>query len=577
MPTDTTSVPWTATQTREQFLAIAWLRWRIFVNSFRRKGGTGELIGRIFLYPVLAGFAIAPSLAVGFGAGYFAHVQQLGHISRLLWGTFAYCQLLNIQLGQPGSTFDPTELIRFPLRVRDYVSIRLCFGLLSPANVIGTLMSASIAIGIIVSVPGLWLYALIALAIFAAANVLFSRMVFAWVDRWLATRRAREVFTGLIFAFSIAVQWANFTFNPAYNHGHASRISPQTIALGLSIVHHVQPFLTWLPPQLVASALVAAIHASIGLYTELTLACLLYAIVFYTVFALRMRTEFRGENLSDAANSVAKPKKPVAPYLTASSPDVGAKATSSTTNTRNPFGLSSPVIGILSKEFLYTRRHTGILYGLVMPIVVVLFVAFRFANHGNVTWVFPAVVAYCLLAVSNFSYNAFGLEATGIQFYFLAPVRMRDVLLAKNIASFATALIEVFLIFLVVSFAAGVPQLDIALSTVLWAIATLLLTTLVGNRRSIVAPKKVATGKMASKQVSQLSALISMGILMGSIVIAAIPAGLAYYLHHTWILLPAAIVYVAAAAFFYERSLQSLDRYALIHREELFTELCKAG
>jgi ABC-2 type transport system permease protein len=572
MPTETIHVRWTAAQTREQFLAIAWLRWRILVNGFRRKGGTGELIGRIFLYPVLAGFAIGPSILVGGGAGYFTHIQQLNHISWLLWGTFAYCTLLNIQLGQPGSTFDPTELIRFPLRVRDYISIRLCFGLLSPANVIGTLMAASIAIGIVVSAPGLWLYAIVALAIFAAANVLFSRMIFAWVDHWLATRRAREVFTGLIFAFSIAVQWANFTFNPAYSHGHASHISPQTLALGLSIVHHVQPFLTWLPPQLIASALVAASNASIRLYSELTLACLLYAIVFYIVFALRTRTEFRGENLSDAANSVSKPAKKLEPRSAVATP-----FSTSATPARNPFGLSSPVIGILEKEFLYTRRHTGILYGLVMPIVVVLFVAFRFANHGNVTWVFAAVVAYCMLAVSNFSYNAFGLEATGIQFYFLAPVRMRDVLLAKNISSFATALIEVVLIFLVVSFAAGVPQLDVALATVLWATATLLITTLVGNRRSIVAPKKVAMGKMASKQVSQLSALISMGILSGSMVIAAIPAAIAYYIHHTWVLVPFAMLYVVAAAFFYERSLRSIDRYALMHREELFTELCKAA
>ncbi len=571
MPTDITTPRWTAIQTREQFLAIAWLRWRILVNGFRRKGGTGELIGRIFLYPVLAGFAIGPSILVGVGAGYFTHIQQLDHISWLLWGTFAYCTLLNIQLGQPGSTFDPTELIRFPLRVRDYISIRLCFGLLSPANVIGTLMSASIAVGIIVAAPNLWLYAIVALAIFAAANVLFSRMIFAWVDRWLATRRAREVFTGLIFAFSIAVQWANFTFNPAYSHGHASRISPQTLALGLSIVHHVQPFLTWLPPQLIASALIAASKASMSVYSQLTLACLLYAIVFYTVFALRTRTEFRGENLSDAANSVAKPSKKLG------TKSAVATLSTSTAPLRNPFGLSSPVIGILGKEFLYTRRHTGILYGLVMPIVVVLFVAFRFANHGNVTWVFPAVVAYCLLAVSNFSYNAFGLEGTGIQFYFLAPVRMRDVLFAKNIASFATALIEVVLIFLVVSFAAGVPQLDVALAAVLWAIATLLITTLVGNRRSLVAPKKVAVGKMASKQVSQLSALISMGILSGSIVIAAIPAAIAYSIHHTWVLVPFAMLYVVCAAFAYERSLRSIDSYALLHREELFAELCKAA
>ena len=209
----------------------------------------------------LGGFAIGPSIGVGVAAGYFTHKQQLGSIELLLWITFAFCQLLNIQLGQAGTTFDPTELIRFPLRVRDYIYIRLCFGLLTPANVIGTLMSASIALGVIVMAPGLWLYAIVGLAVFAAANVLFSRMIFAWVDRWLATRRAREVFTGLVFAVSIGAQWANFTFNPAYNHGHSSSISPQKLAFALNIVHHVQPFLAWLPPQITAASLVAASHA----------------------------------------------------------------------------------------------------------------------------------------------------------------------------------------------------------------------------------------------------------------------------------------------------------------------------
>src|ERR1700760_1246209 len=171
--TRTDSAPWTATQTREQFAAIAWLRWRIFVNAFRRKGGTGELVGRILLIPVLSGFAILPSVGVAFGAFYFTQGDRIGSISWLLWGTFVYCQLLNIQLGTSGTVFDPTELIRFPLSVRNYLWIRLCFGLLTPANVIGSLMAGSIALGVIIARPDLWLVAILALKVFAAANVLF--------------------------------------------------------------------------------------------------------------------------------------------------------------------------------------------------------------------------------------------------------------------------------------------------------------------------------------------------------------------------------------------------------------------
>jgi len=36
---------WTAAQTRAQYGAISRLRWRIFVNQFKKKGGAGERLG----------------------------------------------------------------------------------------------------------------------------------------------------------------------------------------------------------------------------------------------------------------------------------------------------------------------------------------------------------------------------------------------------------------------------------------------------------------------------------------------------------------------------------------------------
>ncbi len=566
--TTTTEPRWSARQTRTQFAAIAWLRWRILANSFRRKGGAGEMVGRILLYPVMASLAVGPSVLVGVLAWLFVHQQQPERMVYALWGTFAYCQLLNIQLGQPGSTFDPTELIRFPLAVRNYIWIRLCFGLLSPANVIGTMMSLSIAIGIMVAAPALWFYALLGMSVFAATIVLFSRMVFAWVDRWLATRRAREIFTGLIFFFSIGIQWVNFTFNPAYSHSRS--ISPEHLRLAAALTHRIAPFLYWMPPELATRAVMAA-SRSAGLHSlQLTVTCALYAAAFFAVFALRTRTEFRGENLSDAANAVSRASlQPVAKASTLSSTDSKAERT---------YGLSPIVFAQLGKELLYVRRNTGILYGLIAPVFLVLIIASRFASRGgSASWVFPAAVAYSLLAIGTFSYNSFGLEGAGVQFYFLAPVRIRDVVFAKNLLNFLLAGVEVALTFAVVSYLAGLPPLSYAISTVLWAGATMLLTTIVGNRRAITTPKKIAVGRVANKQVSQLSALIAMGILLGSAALAAVPVALALYLKQDWFLLPVFGSLAAAVVYFYRRSLASLDQFALDHREELFTELCKAG
>ncbi len=301
---------WRGAQTLAQFRAIAWLRWRILANGFRRKGGAGELAARLVIYPIMAAFALLPTVGAGVGGYLFARDGQLPRISWLLWATFIVCQLLNINLGQPGTTFDPNLLIRFPLRLRSFIAIRLFFGLLSPANVLGTMMALAIALGVTIALPELWLYAFIGLAVFAAANVLFSRMVFAWVDRWLATRRAREIFTALIFAGSLGFQFLNVAVQPCIQpwpsrrrarQASRDRSSPGTSdasAAGLS--------------SAAAYGIIAGRRPSpdsMAGFAGLTVACALFSAVFLLVFGLRMRTEFRGENLSDAANAVGPARR----------------------------------------------------------------------------------------------------------------------------------------------------------------------------------------------------------------------------------------------------------------------------
>ena len=563
---------WSSTQTRSQFAAIAWLRWRITVNSFRRKGGVRELIGSISLYLIFSAIGILFVAGAGIAAYYFAGNGQLAHTSWLLWGIFVLCQLLNIQLGQPGTTFDPTQLIRFPLRVDTYVAIRLFFGLLTPANIVGTLMSFAIAIGIAVAIPSLTLYALLALAVFAATNVLFSRMVFAWVDRWLSTRRAREVFTSLVFAISLGVQWANFSFNPAYNHLHTHGISPQHIHLVTTFYHRVHPLLAALPPELTNSALLAIHRAATSSFFAYTLACALFATLFFAVFALRMRTEFRGESLSDAANGVSRKavKLPITNLTPAPIAPTHLPSADSST-----FAVPPVIVTMLGKELLYVRRHTGILYGLIMPIFLVLIFAGKFAARSNSVWIFPAAVAYTLLAIAPLSYNSFGLEAAGSQFYFLAPIRLRDILLAKNIFGFLMVFVEVLAIFAIITYLSGIPALQTAAATLLWAAGTLAINNIFGNRRSFTAPKKINPHRAATKQTSPVSAFISLGVLALSYGLAAGLFFLCLWIHQQWALVPISMLFAATCVGLYINSLRSIDQFARGHREELFAELCK--
>jgi len=558
---------WSARQTRAQYAAIAYLRWRITLNSYRRKGGAGELVGRIILYLVFGSFAIG-LMVFAAGMSYLAASKnQLNHVDVILWGTFVLCQLTNIQLGQPGTTFDPTQLIRFPMRVGNYIAVRLFFGLLSPANIIGALLSLAIAVGVSIAIPSLWLYALLALAVFAAVNALFSRMIFAWVDRWLSTRRAREVFMGLVFAVSIGFQYLNFTYNPAYDHHHTHNVTAQ-LPTALRVYHHAQPFIAVFPPGLISNALVAATHGRNAAFLAATFGCALFGVVFFAIFAWRMSTEFRGENLSDAANAVST--KPKATHLP--SPTLAPATTQMATRR---FGLNPTVFAVLGKEFLQVRRNTGIFYGMIAPVVFVFLFAGKLATRSNAHWVFPAALAYTLMGIAPLSYNSFGLEGAGSQFYFLAPVRLRDVFLAKNLLNFLLALIEMAAVFAIISYVAMPPTLTMIAAGLLWATATLLLTTTLGNRRSVTTPKKIDLGRTASKQSSPLSSLIALGILLGSAAVGVALLLLATYLHTSWILLPTLAALAAGALMVYLQGLRSIDSFTLAHRDELFEVLCK--
>jgi len=53
--------------------------------------------------------------------------------------------------------------------------------------------------GIALARPGMAGWTALALAVFAFFNILLVRAIFAWVDRWLAQRRTREIVSALFF------------------------------------------------------------------------------------------------------------------------------------------------------------------------------------------------------------------------------------------------------------------------------------------------------------------------------------------------------------------------------------------
>lgn len=566
--------PWTTAQSRAQFAALAKLRWCIFRNAFRRKGGTGELVARVILFPILSVIAIGPIVGSGIGAYYIVSSDHIALLPILTWAIFAVWMLVVLNIAPPGLSFDINTIIRFPLSFPRYLTARLFFGLLSASNVIGTLSLISADIGIVIAKPSLAPWSTLVLATYTLTNIFFVRMVLVWVERWLSTRRAREIFTAFILFASLGFQYINLHFNPGMQ-GHHHRYQTSThLPLFLKIFHHfVQPAAALLPPGLTASSIVNASQGHIISAIAALLGLIAFGALFFSIYAWRMHREFRGENLSEITHpNQPRSQRGATPIRATLASNAAPSAATRT------FGLNNTVIACLQKEFIYLRRNINQLYGFIVPIFMVFLFAGRMtASERFGSFVFPAAIAYSVFGISVLAYNALGMDGAGVQFYFLSPTRLRDVFLAKNLMGFLLSFIELVVIFAVISFVAHPPPPVITLATIGWLLFTTLVNSAVGNLRSLMAPKKIDLTKVSRKQASQLSILISLGVVVGCMGIGYIITILANSLARTWLMLPIFFALALIAFLLYLQVLNRLDTMALEHRETLTEELSKAS
>ncbi len=567
---------WTAAQSRAQFAALAKLRWCIFRNAFHRKGGGGELAARIILYPIIGLFAIGPILGSGIGAYFLVSSGRIAMLPILTWAIFGLWMLVFLNISPPGLSFDINTIIRFPLSFPRYLTARIFFGLFSASNVIGTLALLTADIGVTIAKPTLAPWATLLFATYALANVFFVRMVLVWVERWLSTRRAREVFTAFILFASLGFQYLNLHFNPGMqSHRHRHQADTH-LPLFRSIFHHLQPIAALLPPGLTGSSIVNASRGSFFPAIAALAGLIAFAALFFSIYAWRMHREFRGENLSE----LKQPDQPRALHgrSTAVAHPTLASGTSPIAATHTSiFGLNDTVIACLQKELLYLRRNINQLYGFIVPIFMVFLFAGRMsASERFGDYVLPLAIAYSVFGISVLSYNALGMDGTGVQFYFLSPTRLRDVFLAKNLIGFLLAFVELVVIFAVIAVISHPPPLVITLATTCWLLFTTFVNSTVGNLRSLTAPKKIDLTTVSRGQASQLSVLLSLGIIVACFGVGYGGVFLADRLNRPWLMIPFFLTLAIAAFLVYLQVLSRLDAIALDHREGLAEALCKA-
>lgn len=548
-----------APSSREQIATIARLRWRMFVNGLRSRRGKLELASRIvitgaFAFGGFGGFSAAVGLS-----WYFVSDNHAEYLGFLLWPIFFFWQAFPVMATAFTSNPDSSELLRFPLTYRSFFVIRLAYGYFDPASALGSVGLLGILIGVSFARPILFPWTLLVLVTFALFNLVLMQTVFAWLERWLAQRRTREIMGVIFILFMLSFQligpmMERFGNRPRGQFGQSLRVVTQVQAA--------------LPPGLAADAIAQNSHGQyfVGLTSLLFLAAL--TLGFGYLLHLRLRAQFRGENLSEA---------PARPEVATGQKEIPLGWTLP--------GFSGSVAAVFEKEMRYLLRSGPMLLTLIMPVFMILIFRIGPANpmrHQSNFFsrgpdiAFPAAAAYSLLVLTNLVYNSFGGDSGGIQFFYASPVQFRQVVLAKNLTHAGVLLLNTVMAWIAVSYFYGTPHFAVSIATLAGLLFAAPLNFMAGNLMSVYSPRKRDFSTFGRQNVAQLTVLISLGVQIVIVAAGVATFTVARLYHNLWI---AAILFLLLAVIsmpIYFVVLAKLDRIALERRDTLLAELCRA-
>ncbi len=547
---------------RVQLAAIAWLRWRLFVNSLRSTRGTLELVSRIMVSFAFAIGGFGGAFGMGIAASLAISAGKPELLALPLWFVLIFWQTFPIMATAFTNNPDSSDLLRFPLSYGSYFLVRMAYGAFDPATALGSLWSLGILVGVGFAKPALLPWAALVLLAFAAFNLLLMQMVFAWVERWLAQRRTREIMGILFVLLMLSFQLIGPLLR--YFEGRSGPAAHKSVQRYIDVLAPVQGML---PPGLAADAIAQAVYSRF--MTGFSSLALLCAFVLMTGYCLhvRLRAQYRGENLSEVAAASPVPKD--------RSLRLGW----------NLPGFRTPVAAVFEKEIRYLLRSGPMLITLIMPLFV-LFV-FRFgamnsARHSGIflsrapDMAFPAAAGYTLLMLTNLAYNNFGGDAGGIQFFYASPARFRDIVLAKNLTHACILAIEIVFAWIAVSFLYGRPTLDVTIAALAGLLFAAPINFSAGNLLSLYAPKKVDYSSFGRQRASQTTVLISLGVQIFVVGVGVAAFWIAKSYGNLWIATLILLVLAGISLSAYVVILNRTDGLALQRREALVAELCRA-
>jgi ABC-2 type transport system permease protein len=539
----------------EQVRLVAGLRWRIMRNSLRKKNNRLDLIGLIFAG--LFGGILVIGLSFAFYAGAYAFLSRdrLEWMALLFWGIFLFWQVFPIFVAGFGANFEFRALLRFPLSVRAFYLIGLAYGFADFSALSSVCWLLAMTAGATAAKPGVLPAMLLIVGIFVLLNVTIERLIGSWLERLLARRRTRELFLGLFILSMISL---NFLTPLVQRYGASAQ--PALLRL--------LPYFLWLPPSLAGHTLATIIRLQPAGFLLGFAVLLVYLFLVSALLWRRFAAQYRGEELSETAAPAHAAVRPV----TAKDDDPDRLSL-----------LSPQVAAIVRKEFRYLTRNSFAYLTLLMPPLLILIFSMNFAGrHPTVGGkgvsadiFFPGMMGYLILILMAPAYNSFAYESRGIQNYFTAPLRFRNVFLGKNLMLVSVLSVEITLSLAMLAWRVGLPSAHMLVATCAAIVFTIVGQLTIANWSSITFPRKMEFGRMQGQRQSGMAVLVAFGsqILMGGISAVILFSG--RWTGNPWLPAEGFVFLAAAAVGGYFASLDALTELAEKRKETLIETLCR--
>ncbi len=543
--------------TGAQLRAIALLRWQILKNSLRTMRGRMEVVSWIFIGFWFAALGLGGAFGIAVGSWWMVSHNRSDLLAALFWPIFVFWICFPLVATAFTEVFDSSNLLRYPLRYSSFFLVNLIYGSLDGGTIVGLLWLTGAAFGISIARPSLAPWTLLALAVFGASNIFLVRALFAWIERWLAQRKTREIMGIIFFLIIICFQFIGpLTRQASRKHFQLPSYVSQAIV--------IQKFL---PAGLIAGAIDGSVRSDWLSAAGPLLLLSAYAGAFCLLFHIRLRRQYAGESFSE----------------TAFRERIRAEKVATQSGWALP-GLSGQLAAVMEKEARYLSRSGPMLFALIMPVVVLLLFHMGGGNPNrqnavahNPDLAFPIGAAYSLLLLTNLIYNIFGADGPGIQFFFVAPVRMHSVVVAKNLVHGAVVALEMGLVFLATYLMYGAPAPDVVSATLVGVLFAIPLDFCVGNLLSLYSPKKYDYGAFGRQRAPGLTVLASFGVQTLTIGIGVIVVLISRHYGSLWLATAIFAILALASWALYQAVLSRIDSIAASKQESLISAIAKTG